>query len=211
MMTRPADRLIHEYIRRLEAALRDLPANRRRELLEDIKAHIAEGRAELSTETEADIRSLLERVGQPADIAAEARERLGIRPARRGIAEVLALVLLPIGGVIIPILGWVAGVILLWASNAWTRRERLIGTLLLPGGLLPAFLVVMGVVGGREESCQGLGRASGQTISRCVEHDPLGGVIVGAFVLAALVLIPIGSALYLALKLRQRSALEPAD
>jgi hypothetical protein len=205
MMTRPADRLIEQYIRRLRAELRDLPSGRRQELLEEIQAHIAEGRLALASETEVEIRSLLDRVGDPADIAAEARERFGIRPVRRGLVEILALILLPVGGVLIPLLGWLMGVILLWASNAWNRRERLIGTFLLPGGLLPAFLLVMGVVGGPAESCEVFEDASNREFTRCTVDAPLDGIL-GAFVLAALVLIPIGTALYLALKLRQRSA-----
>ena len=33
---------------------------------------------------------------------------------------------------VIPFLGWVAGVVLVWVSRRWTTRDKLIGTL---GGL----------------------------------------------------------------------------
>ena len=57
-----------------------------------------------------------------------------------------ALVLLLIGGLIVPFVGWFAGVILLWSSAAWSTRQKLLGTLVFPGGLtLPVFLFFFGV------------------------------------------------------------------
>ena len=101
--------------------------------MDDVRAHISEARAESGDDAIA-VRELLDRLGDPTEIAAEARERFGIHPARVGFMEVLAL--LPIGGVVLPIVGWIAGVILLWVSPAWTTRDKVIGTLLVPGGLL---------------------------------------------------------------------------
>jgi hypothetical protein len=122
------DSLVDRYLKDLEAELRDLPTNRRRELLDEVGEHIGAARAALDTETEAAIRTLLERLGDPADIAAEARERLGIPvpPARQASPrlEAIALVLL-----VIPVLGWVVGVVLIWVSRLWTTRDKLIGTL----------------------------------------------------------------------------------
>ena len=79
-MTTEADALILRYLQELEAELHDLPANRRQELLDEVGEHIAAARAELDPETEAGVRTLLERLGDPADIAAEARERSGVQP-----------------------------------------------------------------------------------------------------------------------------------
>jgi hypothetical protein len=36
--------------------------------------------------------------------------------------------------VILSVLGWFAGVVLLWISDAWTLRDKLIGTFVVPGG-----------------------------------------------------------------------------
>src|SRR5215216_378845 len=78
--------------------------------------------------------------GDPEDIAAEARERLGIRPKGSGW-DVVALIMLLVGGVILPVIGWIIGVVLLWVSETWTTREKLVGTLVVPGGLaLPIFI-----------------------------------------------------------------------
>ena len=71
-MSTRADELINEYLDRLEEELADFPSTRRRELVQEISAHIAEARASLENEDEASIRNLLDRMGDPADIAAEA-------------------------------------------------------------------------------------------------------------------------------------------
>jgi uncharacterized membrane protein len=128
-MTTIVDALVDRYLTDLEAELRGLPTERRREIIDEVGEHIAAARAALDAETEAAIRTMLERLGDPADIAAEARERFGIRaevakPATPWL-EVIALVLL-----LIPFLGWVVGVALVWLSRIWTTREKAVGTLL---------------------------------------------------------------------------------
>jgi uncharacterized membrane protein len=130
-MTTKVDTLVDRYLTDLEAQLRGLPADRRREILDEVAEHITAARATLDAETEAAIRTVLERLGDPADIAAEARERFGVsaEPARpTPWLEVATLVAL-----LIPFLGWVVGVVLLWLSRTWTTREKAIGTLLALG------------------------------------------------------------------------------
>ena len=72
-MSTSADKLVEDYLDRLERELADFPSARRRELVQEISEHIAEARAGLESENEAEIRNLLDRMGDPADIAAEAR------------------------------------------------------------------------------------------------------------------------------------------
>jgi hypothetical protein len=56
--------------------------------------------------------------------------------------------MLSIGGVIVPVLGWVVGVVLLWGSDLWSRREKLLGTLVVPSGLLlPIFAAQRAIYG----------------------------------------------------------------
>jgi uncharacterized membrane protein len=76
-------REVGEYLRRLQRSMGDVPAERREEILAEIEEHIAELLAENPAETEADVRNVLERVGDPEDIAAEARERFEITPVTR--------------------------------------------------------------------------------------------------------------------------------
>jgi HAAS len=131
-MTTRVDSLVDRYLKDLETELRGLPGNRRREILDEVGEHITQARADLDAETEAAIRTVLERLGDPADIAAEARDRFGVQPEPARPAtpwlEVITLVVL-----LIPVLGWVVGAVLLWLSHNWTTREKRIGTLLALG------------------------------------------------------------------------------
>jgi uncharacterized membrane protein len=117
-MTSNVDSLVDRYLEDLEAELADLPANRRRELLDEVGEHIGAARAALGTETEAAVRTVLARLGDPADIAAEARDRFGVPagPTRQATPwlEVIALTLL-----VIPFVGWVVGAVLVWVSRRY--------------------------------------------------------------------------------------------
>lgn len=63
-------------------------------------------------------------------------------PRRESWLDVFTPILLLVGGLLLPFVGWLIGIVLLWASHAWTLRDKLIGTLVLPGGLmLPVFLL----------------------------------------------------------------------
>ena len=115
MSTTP-DKLVERYLKHLEVELDDLPRDRRREIVDEIAGHIAEARAGLEHETEADVRNILEGLGDPADIAEDARERFDVRPPapaapyKPGWMEVGALVMLLVGGLILPLVGWFVGV-----------------------------------------------------------------------------------------------------
>lgn len=135
------DFLVDAYLDRLEAELAGVPRAARREVLDEIEAHIAEARAALPEDDEIEVRNLLERLGEPSEIAAEVRERYGLQRPGTTWREIGALILLPFGGLVVPLVGWLAGVALLWLSDAWTSRDKWIGTLLLPGGVAgPVFL-----------------------------------------------------------------------
>lgn len=57
--------------------------------------------------------------------------------------EVGALVLLTLGS-LVSWVGWVGGVLLLWTSDRWDRRDKLLGSLVLPGGLAAAWWFARG-------------------------------------------------------------------
>jgi hypothetical protein len=205
-MSSTADKLVEDYLKRLNAELRGLPRARRRELVEEISAHIAEARVDLEIEDEPNIRTLLDRLGEPVEIAAEATERFGPRPSTAGWKEVGALVLLPIGGVILPVLGWFIGIVLLWISDAWSTRDKLVGTLLFPGGLL--LPVALGVLASESSGCgtvvtpQLSPQPNGFT--DCPPPDGTGAWEVALVVM--LVLIPLVTTVYLARRMRRMSA-----
>jgi uncharacterized membrane protein len=130
-MSSEAESLIERYLRDLETGLRDLPAGRRRQFLDEVRGRIARARAAVegeAAETEAGVRELLHGIGDPAQLASEARRRYGRRDPRssRGSDrrfEVIALVLL-----MIPFAGWATGVVLVWMSRVWSTRDKIIGT-----------------------------------------------------------------------------------
>lgn len=75
MITTPdsSDQLVFGYLDAAERALTGVPEDRRRELLRDLSDHIAAERAALDPPTEAGVRAILDRLGDPATVAAEAR------------------------------------------------------------------------------------------------------------------------------------------
>lgn len=184
-MTAPhADQLVEGYILRLNAAAGNLPKSARQELIDDMRWHIAEARAREPQETDATILNILDRLGEPAVVVAETSERLGLQmavPFRPGPMEIAAVVLLPFI--------WPIGVVLLWISPAWKVRDKVIGTLLPPGGFLglPFILVLARAAGG------GIVAVSGSS------HW---GVPIFAVILAAIFLLPLITAAYLAFQLR---------
>jgi hypothetical protein len=104
------------------------------------------------------------------------------------------------------LLFWPVGVILLWISDAWTTRQKLIGTLVPPGGyfaiLVLGPLVALGVIGA---TCETTTDGAGLVLSSTC---PSAGAQTGIDVVVALVVIiylvgPILSAAYLAVGLRR--------
>src|SRR2546428_4919455 len=92
-----AARTVDSYFDRLNRELSDLPSAQRHELLEEIRNHVEDALATTPHPSEADIRNVLEHLGEPADIAEEARERLGIRRTRQTWREWTAVLLLATG------------------------------------------------------------------------------------------------------------------
>src|SRR6266704_2703722 len=76
------------YLRRLRRAAWTMPRARRRELLGQIAAHIAEARAAGAVP----LRRVLDDLGDPGDIAATGRVQ-----RRLGVREVAVVILLPAG------------------------------------------------------------------------------------------------------------------
>jgi hypothetical protein len=175
------EHLVEEYLHRLGRAAAGLPADRRAELLEGIGEHIASAQPR----DEAEARTLLDRLGEPEEIVAAAREDLpalgwgppspGWGPSApgwappataRGTGLELAAVLMLTLGSLVPVVGWLVGVVLLWTSSLWRVREKVLGTLVVPLG--PGGLLVLGAfvpLFGTTQSCT-------STISGSV---PLGG------------------------------------
>jgi hypothetical protein len=186
--------LADEYLRRLRRAGRGLPPGRRRELLAEIEGHLSEAIDPGASDAEA--LTVLDKLGEPEAIVAADMPQADEPPERRGIREWAAIILLLFGGFIFG-LGWIAGLILLWSSRAWTTRDKWIGTLVIPGGLAPALFIGLIAIGSAtKEICyrtaggaQHCTNAPGQSTSSS---------ILGVAAFALLVLAPIATSVYLA-------------
>lgn len=201
-MTAPrADEIIAGYLARLETALEPVPDVRRQELLDDVRAHIAEARIALSDETDADLLNILDRLGDPADMAAAEIGRAESAPPNRRTSR-----LLEIAAIVLLLLFWPIGVVLLWISDAWTTREKLIGTLVPPGGyfaiLVIGPLLAFGTFG---TACRTVSDESGRMLSStCPSAGAQAGIDIGLTLVLIIYLIgPILSAAYLAVSLRR--------
>lgn len=199
------DRIVEDYLARLDAALATASPDRRSEILEEIAQHIAEARAELPVDDEVALRNALDRIGEPEEIAADAGDPPAPAPAAaRGRHETIAIVLLLVGGFAWGV-GWLIGVVLLWLSNVWTTRDKLIGTFVVPGGL--SLALFFGLIFGRSSStsCIGLAVDNGSTspAMTCTHTGPgpLSQVLLWVL-FAAVVAAPVGTSIYLARRSR---------
>jgi hypothetical protein len=192
--------LARDYLKRLNKAAANLPRARRKELSEEIEAHLSEALPAGTSETTA--LNVLERLGEPAEIVAEAGT--GQTPAvRAGLCEWMAIPLLLIGGFIF-VFGWFVGVVLLWTSRIWTLRDKLIGTLVVPGGLATgAFLMAFAVTtsGGECSSftTTTVGPHGVEAVNAGSECGSSGGGVnyLALVLLALLVVLPILTSIYL--------------
>jgi hypothetical protein len=186
--------LAADYLKRLQNAGRGLPPERIRELGAEIEAHLAE--AIEPGATDAQVLTVLDKLGPPeAIIAAESPETEDVSP-RSGLGEWAAIALLLFGGFIFGI-GWLAGLVLLWNSRVWTTRDKLIGTLVVPGGLaisLPAGLILLGTP--TKILCRGI--AAGPQHCTAMPGSSIASPAIAVAVIAVLVLAPIATAVYLA-------------
>jgi hypothetical protein len=203
-MTAPhADQLIDGYLARLRVAATDLSPSVREELIEDMRAHIAEARTRESEETDATILNILDRLGEPDAVVAEAGRRPDAfgssqpggrsEPYRPGILEIAAVILVPFF--------WPIGVILLWISPAWKWRDKLIGTLVPPGGYIGlSYIILAGPT--HVSSCVTIRDQAGHLLqSSCTGSPELPGVLLVPLTILVLC-SPLISAAYLAIRLR---------
>lgn len=163
------------------------------ELVSDIREHIEE-----AVDADQPLEQVIHRLGSPREIvaaeapAAAAPSAPTPHPSRLRAHEIWAVVLLLAGAAVLGV-GWIAGVVLLWTSDRWSTRDKLLGTLLWPGGLAPLLFSL------------GFASSSSSTIEECVDGvcrtvgDTSTGppAWVGIAILAVLLVVPIATAVHL--------------
>lgn len=179
-----------EWLDRLRAAADRLPPSERADLVSEIEAHLAESIPPGASE--AQVRDALDRLGDPDAIVAEAAGPPQEGPGR-GAHEWAAVILLLVGGFLL-LIGWIVGVVLLWTSRAWTLRDKLIGTLVLPGGLALGYVfLAFGTLGAAQVCTQFQGQ---QPVCHGGHSGPASALLLAGMV--ASVALPVLTAIYLA-------------
>jgi hypothetical protein len=190
---------IANYLKKLSGVARDLPRGRRRELVAEIEQHIRDALVETPVHNEAEMLTVLDRIGDPDEIVAAAGGTAKV--TRSTTMETWAIVLLLLGG-FLWFVGWIAGVVLLWSSSLWTTRDKLIGTFVVPGGLAAGatFFLFAGFEGG--QTCF---RGNAPTPAWTCTGGPSTLALVGMVIaLVVLVIGPIGTSIYLGRRLNQQ-------
>jgi hypothetical protein len=184
------------YLQQVRREGRDLPGDRLADLLVDLEEHLS---AAIPPDvSEEDAREVLGRLGDPREIVAAERPELIVHAERRGPREWAAVFLLLFGFIVAGV-GWVVGVVLLWRSRAWTTRDKLIGTLVLPGGLFSTVVLLLLALGRpRKEMCIHYGTS----VTHCTHGPGTGPSTLVSIVLILLALTPIVTAVYLARRAR---------
>ncbi len=153
------DDLVAGYLGRLVQAARQLPPDRRAEVIDEIADHIEQARA-VSEASGSGLQDVLRRLGEPEAIAAAASDSapdfvatfappaamtqspVGRGPRRQRWLD-LAAVMLTLGSAllapvsfVLALLGWAVGIVMLLLSPRWPRRAKVLGgvtgTLALP-------------------------------------------------------------------------------
>ena len=87
---------------------------------------------------------------------------------------------------IVPVLGWLLGMVIAWRSAIWTRRDKVVATVLGPGGL-PTLLSVLVL-----DATHAKGKMSSAGTSEAV----------GIAIAAAILVASFASVVYLGVRLR---------
>ena len=186
--------LADTYVKELRDAARRMPRAQRNELIAEIRAHLAETAPASASQAEA--LNALERLGEPAAILQEQGTDAAAPSRRMGLQEVAAILLLMFGGFLF-VVGWLGGLVLLWSSDRWTLPDKVVGTLIVPGGFATGAWLTVAVMGSTRECSGGTGNLS------CVAGGPTTlQLIAQAVLVIALLLGPLASAFYLARRAR---------
>ncbi|MBO0746191.1 MAG: hypothetical protein J2P43_14320 [Candidatus Dormibacteraeota bacterium] len=124
-----AEDLVAGYLRQFEHAARSMAPGPRDRAVRTVRRLLRDDLLRTGAPV-AEVRRYLQDLGPPARLREQAEATQGRRGSSVGLA---------IAAVILTTLCWPLGVPMLWYSRYWTRTEKLIGALLVPGGVPAAF------------------------------------------------------------------------
>lgn len=146
------DQMIRAYLDRVSNELQDLPGDERAEIIDDLRQHIEEALGSPEEAGEAEVRNVLDRLGQPAAVAAEARSRHddhdGMveddqRPPENPEPDRTPGAL-EVGAIILTALFWPVGLLLTWISQRWKTRDKVVATVLPVVGTFGMIVITLG-------------------------------------------------------------------
>lgn len=185
--------LVRHYLGDLETAAADLTADRRVELVGDVREHIDLALAEAGALDEATVRDVLARLGTPDEIAAA---EIGANPPgdeagrdpwggwlgripRRLDVEVRALLLMTVGALLLPFVGPLLGLWVAAGSERWTlAQKRTAAMIVLALLVFPAVLLVPAIAAGELTWVF-------TTAGFSLPFVPLAGIVAAAYLVAS--------------------------
>ncbi|MCS5717150.1 hypothetical protein N1027_03265 [Herbiconiux sp. CPCC 205763] len=108
------------YLGELDAALAAAPAALRTEIVSDIGAS-------LDGLSDAEARARIEELGDPRAIAADASAQVRSMNPDRAASKVyptITAIVLIVGWYVVPVLGWIAGLVMIGVGSEWTSAVR---------------------------------------------------------------------------------------
>lgn len=139
---------VRSYLSALEARLEHLPGEQSEEILFGVREHIAEARARGNRQ----VADVLAALGTPDDVLAGLAAPDAVAPTVHPTAPpryqsstlwvVASCILLPFGAFLAGI-GWLFGVAGLWMGTRWKTWEKIMGTVMLPGGVVGSIYVMV--------------------------------------------------------------------
>lgn len=198
--------LVTRYLAELERAAVSLPPGRREELVDQIRDHLDAALAEAETAPgDAGLRVVLDRLGAPDEIVrAEIGELSPTPPKVSTRRELAAAVLMTLGSFVVPVIGWLVGAALLWTSSLLRLREKILATLLVPGGA--GLLLIVGGLAASSCSTTTTSANGGPTVVVADTCAPANVLLqrleIGAAVLALIVALVLPVVLYVVARRR---------
>jgi uncharacterized membrane protein len=139
--------LVEDYLVRLQAEAARLPADQARELVADIDEHLQTALSQDASEAE--VRNVLERLGTPDELVAEAggaptTTTVPHRSFASPTGAILCLVLAEVLSLLLPLSVplWILGLVMMARATVFTEREKWLGFLGLGSGFPLAFVLI---------------------------------------------------------------------